>query len=167
MRVQLITALPSRAQWFPVGSNSTGPVSQPASVFPPCCCPLLAPAVSCARGEAFRRQRGLAASSLHPRFSGRKLSLDFRWCLISKCPFYSKILNSCFLQSAKGPLKWHVGGYRRHRTLPWRSQFGSEDPHIPPGADFLLFILVPLISSVLYSRTRGGIYSWNPILLFI
>lgn len=76
--------------------------------------------IVCLRLSILPCQRVLVVSSLHRRFSEKDLSLDFRWCLISKCPFYSSVLNACFYQ---GPPKWYVGRYEKHKTLPLRFMF--------------------------------------------
>ena len=94
-------------------------------------------------------------------------SLDFRWWLISKCPFYSKMFNASFYKApttlqngtwggtrdVKPCFEIHVLGMRIHKfpSWSWSSPFHSHSSD----------------SSVLYSWTCSGIISKIPSFLFL
>lgn len=114
-------ALLRRVQWFLVGSIVTGLLlgglpqyscHAAAPCWPlPCC----VPEVKCST-----RSEG-PGCELSPLKIFRERSVSwFQMMLKSKCPFFSKNFNACFYQSTKAPLKWHVGRYKRHETLPLR-----------------------------------------------
>lgn len=95
-------------------------------------------------------------------------SLDFRWHLIASVPSILRFLMPAFCKATWSPPKWHVGRYKRHKTLPlrfmlWGWGYPTGWIQLPTGADALLLILTSL-TSIFYSWRCSRIYFWNPIL---